>query len=209
MDDSTAGRDRTLAVAIRAADRETLFELVRTSNYDFGCRPKAIAIDGGFVTPAVLSPADREELERSRFGVEVDVLFDIVEADRTAAATIGRGDRFEGGRRPPQGAGSRDRGQHREIGLIMNSDEIGTAIDGPGQRVGMPAFTLPNATAEGGTFHRRPGRRLDLSSTTCTSPRAFTRANAAGPTPDLLHLRPAASPKGPGSDSPTDPNTTT
>ena len=82
--------------------------------------------------------------EGIRVGVQVETLMD----QTTSAGTVGEGYRFEGGQRPPQGAGSRDEGSTSEIGLIMNDDEIGSAIDGL-VKFGLPTITLPNGTAEG------------------------------------------------------------
>ncbi|WP_427016160.1 M14 family metallopeptidase [Pseudarthrobacter sp. P1] len=138
---------KTVAITIHAPDRETLRELVRTHSFDFGCRPKAIEVDGGYSTPALVSRRQLAELGKERFDFEV--VFDAISDDRTGEATIGRGDRFDGGRTPPQGLGSRPRGGSGDLGPIMNVGEIGSAMDALANEYGISTFGLPNATAEG------------------------------------------------------------
>src|SRR3954466_9216859 len=91
-----------LTVAIHAADLRSLRELVRTYPLDYGCRPHALTDStGAYYTTALVSKAERDFL-RGR-GLHVRDLFDQTAADRTAKATIGKGDRFKGGKVPPQG----------------------------------------------------------------------------------------------------------
>ena len=82
-------------------------------------------------------------------GLEIRDLFDQTSGERTAKATIGKGDRFKNGRIPPQGVGSRPDGHDSDIGPIMNADEIDSALQGLVNEYGIPTFDVPNATAEG------------------------------------------------------------
>ena len=146
--DQTDDDVRIIQARLYADDRDALFSLIASHSLDFGCRPIAQRDESEqLYTPALLSSRELQELrdEGVRVSVQVETLMD----QTTAAATIGEGDRFEGGQRPPQGAGSRDEGSTREIGLIMNVDEIGSAIDGLVNEFGLPTITLPNGTAEG------------------------------------------------------------
>ena len=95
--------------------------------------------------PALLSAADLDTLRAA--GIEVDVRFDVRDR-REGVAPIGTGDRFEGGRRPPQGVGTHPE-DGADPGSILNVDEIGSAIDGLVNEYGIPTFTSPNGTAEG------------------------------------------------------------
>jgi hypothetical protein len=95
-----------LTVAIHAADLKSLREIVRTYPLDFGCRPHFLSDPAGrYYTTALVSKAELDQLRRK--DVDVRELFDQISGDRTAKATIGQGDRFEGGRIPPQGTGTR------------------------------------------------------------------------------------------------------
>ena len=123
-------------------------------------------------------------------------VFDVVPHDRrSGAATIGEGDRFEGGARPPGGSAPA-RGEPRRSRRIMNVDEIGSAITGLVNEYGIPTFDPPNATAEGAgdaagrsaTSTRRPLPRL------LHRRRARPRARRARQ-PDLLHRRSALRPE--------------
>ena len=137
-----------LTVAIHAPDLESLREIVRTYRLDFGCRPHAVpASKGTFFTTALVSESELARL-RDRH-LDVRLLFDQTGPDRTAAATIGKGDRFQGGRVPPQGLGSRTDTRDEELGPIMNADEIHSAIQGLVDEYGIQTFDVPNSTAEG------------------------------------------------------------
>jgi murein tripeptide amidase MpaA len=139
---------RVISARLYADSQDALFALVAEHSLDFGCRPSAHRDeDERLYAPAFLSPRELQELTDE--GVRVEVQADRLMDQTTAAATIGQGDRFEDGARPPQGAGSREEGSTREIGPIMNVDEIGSAIDGLVNEFGLPTITLPNGTAEG------------------------------------------------------------
>ena len=144
-------RKRTLkhlTVAIHAADLKSLREIVQTYPLDFGCRPQAIPdATGAYYTTALVSLAERDLL-RNR-GLDIRDLFDQTSGDRTAKATIGRGDRFNGGKILPQGVGSRPNAPDNDLGSIMNPDEINSAIQGLVNEYGIPTFDVPNATTEG------------------------------------------------------------
>lgn len=146
---STEERDsRHLTVAIHARDIRSLREIVRTHQLDHGCRPHAIAdATGAYYTTAIVSKAERDMLRGK--GLDVRDLFDQIADDRTAKATIGKGDRFKGGKKFPQGIGSRPEKGTDDIGPIMNADEINSAIEGLVNEYGISTFDLPNATAEG------------------------------------------------------------
>jgi len=81
--------------------------------------------------------------------LDVRDLFDQTSEDRTAKATIGKGDRFKGGRIPPQGVGSQPDARDDDLGPIMNVDEINSAIQGLVDEYGIPTFDVPNTTSEG------------------------------------------------------------
>jgi hypothetical protein len=115
---------------------------------DYGCRPHAsVDATGAYYTTALVSKAERDLLRAS--GLDIRDLFDQTSGDRTAKATIGKGDRFKGGKIPPQGVGSKPQTRDGDLGPIMNPDEINSAIQGLANEYGIPTFDVPNATAEG------------------------------------------------------------
>jgi hypothetical protein len=141
---------KNLTVAIHAADLESLRRIVQTYQLDYGCRPHAIQdATGAYYTTALVSRAERLLLRDK--GLEIRDLFDQTSGKRTAKATIGKGDRFKGGRIPPQGVGSRPDGRDSDPGPIMNADEIDSALQGLVNEYGIPSFDVPNPTAEGTT----------------------------------------------------------
>src|SRR5947207_792613 len=110
-----------LTVSIHGENVGDLRELVRTHPYDFGCRPSAISTkEGDYILPALLTRDEYNQLRKD--GRRVDVLFDGVPDDRAAGQTIGKGDRFNGGKIPPRGLGSRQQGEDPDLGGIMNVD---------------------------------------------------------------------------------------
>jgi len=136
------------AVAVHAEDTATLHEIVRTRPGDYGCRPRAVPHDRrGFALHAILTPQEHAALRNA--GHEVERLADILSPNRRAAATIGAGDRFDGGRVAPRGLGSRAEGESQDLGGIMNVDEIDSAMQGLVNEYGISTFTAPNPTHEG------------------------------------------------------------
>lgn len=137
-----------LTVAIYAADFKSLREIVRTHPLDYGCRPHAISDPtGNYYTTALVSQAEFDQLRKK--DVDVRHLFDQISEDRIAKATIGKGDRFKGGRIPPQGFGSQPDVRDDDLGPIMNVNEINSAIQGLVNEYGIPTFDVPNTTSEG------------------------------------------------------------
>jgi hypothetical protein len=142
------GAERHLTVAIHSSSLRTLREIVRDHPLDYGCRCHAMTDQaGGYFITALVSKLEREAL-RYR-GLDIRDLFDQTGGERSAKATIGKGDRFKGGKRAPQGVGSRRDARDSELGPIMNPDEINSAVEGLVNEYGIPTFDLPNTTAEG------------------------------------------------------------
>jgi hypothetical protein len=139
---------KNLTIAIHAADLVSLRRIVQTYQLDYGCRPHAIQdATGAYYTTALVSRAERLLLRDK--GLEIRDLFDQTSGERTAKATIGKGDRFKGGRIPPQGLGSRPDARDTDPGPIMNPNEIDSALQGLVNEYGIPTFDVPNTTAEG------------------------------------------------------------
>ena len=134
-----------LTIAIYAHDIEPLRDLVQSRPYDFGCRAHVRRLpDDKFMTAALVTRDQYDDLLQEKY--EVDILFDRISDDRRAEVTVGRGDRFGGGSRAPQGVGS---GGTDDAGGIMNVDEIGSAMTGLVNEYGIPTFSVPNSTSEG------------------------------------------------------------
>src|SRR5215213_3617201 len=139
---------KKLTIAVYASNLKSLREIVRTYPLDYGCRPHAVSDPTGrYYTIALVSEAEMDRLR----GKDLDVryLFDQVSGDRTAEATIGKGDRFNEGRIPPQGVGTQPNVPDDDLGPILNADEINSAIQGLANEYGIPTFDVPNATSEG------------------------------------------------------------
>lgn len=135
-----------LAVEIYATDIEILRELVQTHAYDFGCRPHCFtAGDGVYMTPAFVTNEQFGQLQNENFNMQV-IEYGIP-AERMSEATVGVGDRFEGGQIAPLGLGFGDR-NNADLGGIMNASEIGSALDGL-MTYGVDHFSLPYPTVEG------------------------------------------------------------
>ena len=82
-------------------------------------------------------------------GVWIFATSSIRPAEKNRESHIGKGDRFKGGKIPPQGVGSRPDALDNDLGPIMNPDEINSAIQGLANEYGIPTFDVPNATTEG------------------------------------------------------------
>lgn len=137
-----------LTVAIYAEGLDALREIVRNNPLDYGCRPHAISDPtGSYYTTALVSQAELERLRAK--DLDVRELFDQTSPERTAAATVGTGDRFQGGQVPPQGVGSRPEGEGEGVGPIMNVDEINSAMQGLVNEYGIPTFDVPNPASGG------------------------------------------------------------
>jgi len=141
MDDPSAA----IVVAIRAENLETLYEFVRTTPLDYGCRPMARQSDDGRLETLAYVPAAVLETLRAA-GHDVVVVAEDRSADRAADRTVGTGDRFDRGRRAPRGLGTNP---DQDLGPILNVDEIGSAIDGLVNEYGIPTFDAPHPTVEG------------------------------------------------------------
>ena len=74
---------------------------MQTYQLDYGCRPQAIPdATGAYYTTALVSRAERLLLRDK--GLDIRDLFDQTSGKRTAKATIGKGDRFKGGKLRPK-----------------------------------------------------------------------------------------------------------
>lgn len=134
-----------IAARINVPDRAVAYEIVNRHPLDYGCKPSLVPAGDGYYVPAVLTPDDVVHLRDK--GIDVDLVFDYQDGDRSAAATVGRDDRFDGGKRSPRGAGTSR--QPDDVGPIMNVDEIGSAVTGLANEYDLPTIGLPNSTAEG------------------------------------------------------------
>jgi hypothetical protein len=135
------------AVAIRSDDLEALREVVRTRPADYGCRARAVPDErGGYTLYALVEPDQHDAMRTA--GIDVEVLADEVPGERRAGATVGTGDRFDGGRIAPRGRGSRPEND-QDVGPIMNVDEIGSAVQGLVDEYGIGTFSTPHPTHEG------------------------------------------------------------
>jgi murein tripeptide amidase MpaA len=136
-----------LTVAIHGATIQELQGIVLTESYDFGCKPFITpTLDGDYILPALVTPVQYASLRtRER---RIDIIFEHLSPDRTAAVTIGQGDRFNSGLIAPRGLGTHPN-ESVDLGGIMNVDEIDSAIKGLVREYGISTFSLPNPTAEG------------------------------------------------------------
>ena len=110
MTDETANRDEDVfAVRVRVT-REQARRLVQRADLDFGDRPhirpqsEDSAILEVFATQAQIA-------ELRAQGLELEVGENVSAAGRERQAEVGKGDRFEGGRIPPKGLGTKVTGQ--------------------------------------------------------------------------------------------------
>ena len=104
--ESGAPNERIYRVLIQVPDGARLAEVLAAPGLDFGCRPHpSRSPNGDYAIVAYAAEADVDKL-RTR-GFRIEVLGDALEEARRAQATVGKGDRFEGGRITPHGLGTK------------------------------------------------------------------------------------------------------
>jgi murein tripeptide amidase MpaA len=142
--------ERDQYVRLYGENHAALTELVAAYPLDYGCRPFAQRDEyERLFVPALASRRELEALADA--GVETSTSVPVLSDETLADATVAQGDRFEDGTIAPQGAGTREKGALHELGRIMNVDEIGSAINALVNEYGLPTFTPPYGTAEGGS----------------------------------------------------------
>jgi len=114
-DQSSSGGDRSFREPEVPPDRfavkvavtpQTITELLRRFALDVGCRPHVEpAPDGSGTFYAFASQDQIQEIRAA--GYSVDVGENVSETGRQRMAEVAEGDRFEGGRVPPRGLGTK------------------------------------------------------------------------------------------------------
>ncbi|KAF2023361.1 Zn-dependent exopeptidase [Setomelanomma holmii] len=122
------------------------------SDIDYGCRPVVMSAGDEHKLHAVVSERELHYLKRSLDSsvVRVETL-DNLNKRQTSTAPIGKGDRFEGGKKAPRGLGTRKPNEYAAIQSagIFNTNEVYTTMKGLEKEYGLELFTAPYKTFEG------------------------------------------------------------
>ena len=102
----SAKEKRIMRIALRAPDRETLAELVKVYQLDIGGGGPRRLPDG---TISMEAYVPQEFLDRMKKGkVAFEIIEDATEVGRQRQKEVGKGDRFEGGKKVPRGLGNKE-----------------------------------------------------------------------------------------------------
>ncbi|KAF2123004.1 zinc carboxypeptidase A 1 precursor [Lophiotrema nucula] len=140
-----------LSVALVAKDSAPLYDVIkRNVDIDYGCRPVIMRSNDKHKLHALVSNEQLEDLRRTLDStvIQIDML-DHLNKRQTAVASIGSGDRFQGGKIAPRGLGTRKLSEYGEIPSILNYNEVYTALKGLEKHYGVELFTAPFKTFEG------------------------------------------------------------
>ena len=91
--------EKFFRIRIFAPDLETLTSFLRKQELDLGERGPRRQEDGTIVVEAFVPERIISDLKKTR--LEIEVLEDLTEVGKKRQAQVGKGDRFQGGRRLP------------------------------------------------------------------------------------------------------------
>jgi hypothetical protein len=101
-----AQEKKTLRILLCAPDRETLAKLVKEHSLDVGGGGARRLPDGTVTMEAYVN---QEILGRLKRGKQVfKILEDLTEVGKQRRKEVGKGDRFEGGKKVPHGLGKKE-----------------------------------------------------------------------------------------------------
>jgi len=89
------------------APSEALLALLKSEGPDLGCGAPRVSPDGTAAVDAYLTEAQRKRLEKEHPRVKQTVLGDATAVGQERQAEVGKGDRFQGGKVRPTGAGKK------------------------------------------------------------------------------------------------------
>jgi hypothetical protein len=92
-------------VRISAKSKSALIDLLKSEPLDLNCGSPKTAPDGTITIEALVTDDVKKRLEKHP--VQIEVVEDATETGRQRQAEVGKGDRFEGGKKPPRGTGKR------------------------------------------------------------------------------------------------------
>jgi hypothetical protein len=101
-----AKEKRILRIALRAPDRETLAKLVKEHRLDIGGGGPRRLPDGVVTMDAYVPQELLEKLKKSKATFEI--IEDLTEVGKQRRKEVGKGDRFEGGKKAPRGLGKKE-----------------------------------------------------------------------------------------------------
>lgn len=144
-----------LSVAFFAKEKNELFDFIsKNSEIDYGCKPQVLKHGDEHKLHAIISEHELHDLKRSLDLniVRVETL-DNLNKRQTATAPIGKGDRFQGGKKAPRGLGTQSSSEYAayQKAGILNADEVYTAMKGLEKEYGLELFTAPHKTFDGNT----------------------------------------------------------
>lgn len=101
-----AKEKRILRIALRVPDREALEKLVKEHQLDIGGGGPRRLPDGTVIMEAYVPHELLDRLKRSK--VSFEIIEDATEVGRQRQKEVGKGDRFEGGKKVPRGLGKKE-----------------------------------------------------------------------------------------------------
>jgi hypothetical protein len=102
----SAKEKKILRIALRAPDREALEKLVKEHQLDIGGGGAKRLPDGTISMEAYVPQELLDRLKRSKASFEI--IEDATEVGRQRQKEVGKGDRFEGGKKVPRGLGKKE-----------------------------------------------------------------------------------------------------
>jgi hypothetical protein len=97
---------RILRVRLVASNPEALAEVLKLGPFDWGGRGPRTGPQGRLGGEVYVSPQKLEELKKIA-QCEVELIEDATEVGRKRQQEVGKGDRFEGGKKAPRGLGKK------------------------------------------------------------------------------------------------------
>lgn len=102
----SAKEKKILRIALRAPDRETLAKLVKEHRLDVGGGGPRRQPDGTLSMEAYVPQELLERLKKRKAVFEI--IEDATEVGKQRQKEVGKGDRFEGGKKVPRGLGKKE-----------------------------------------------------------------------------------------------------
>ncbi len=101
-----AHEKKTLRIVLRASDWETLARLVKEHRLDVGGGGARRLPDGTVTMEAYVNQERLEGLKRGKQTFEI--IEDLTKVGKKRREEVGKGDRFEGGKKVPHGLGKKE-----------------------------------------------------------------------------------------------------
>ena len=102
----STGEKKIMRIALKAPNRETLTKLVKEFRLDIGGGGPRRLRDGTLSMEAYTPEEVLDKLKKA--GAVFEIMEDATKVGKERQKEVGRGDRFEGGKKVPQGLGRKE-----------------------------------------------------------------------------------------------------